>query len=86
MLTFFLKASRRPEEAYAWCGEACVRPQFLWLPHVVRVGFLEEERQHHDLKDSRIPRRVVGVLLETEGDCSLRKGWSSRASSVLGRG
>lgn len=62
MLTFFLKASRRPEEAYAWCGEACVRPQFLWLPHVVRVGFLEVMSAVLFLKDGNLSggKHVVG--------------------------
>lgn len=56
VLTFFLKASRRPEEACAWCGEACVRPQFLWLPHVVRVGFLEVVSAVFFLKDGNLGR------------------------------
>lgn len=68
-----VESSRAPQSLRAHIGE-------VW------EGFVEEERQHHDLKDSKMQRRVVGASLETEGDCSLRKGWCSRASSVLGGG
>ena len=89
IVTISLNGSRKSQVETLSSGvlESSRAPQRLWA-HIGEVweGFLEKERQHHDLKDSRIPRRVVGVLLETEGDCSLRKGWNSRASSVLGGG
>lgn len=66
--------------------ESSQAPQRLRAHIEVWEGFLKEERERHDMKDSKMQRRVVGVLLETEGDSSLGKGWCSRASSVSGGG
>lgn len=89
IVSISLNDSRKSEVETLSSGilESSQAPQRL-RAHIREVweGFLEEERQRHDMKDSKMQRRVVGVLLETEGDCSLGKGWCSRVSSVLGGG